>query len=164
MNPGPKPDAAAITKAEQRLDEIYPPSLKRAFAEHGLFTIGDPALPQLLFKMWPLEEHVTALAHYAEDLECDPTPEAVGEAIGMEPREVAVLADQILIGCQGYEDYIGFDLRTRHPTTHECEIGLVLRDDAEITALSEEETSPCEGSGFERWLAKYLARLAKKGS
>jgi hypothetical protein len=164
MNPGTKPDAAAITTAEQRLDEIYPPSLKRAFAEHGLFTIGDPELPQLMFKMWPLDEHVTALAHYAEDLECDATAEAVGEAIGMEPSEVAVLADQILIGCEGHEDYIGFDLRTRHPTTHECEIGLVLRDDTEITALSEEETTPCEGAGFDRWLAKYLARRAKNGS
>jgi hypothetical protein len=163
MNPGPKPDAAAITKAEQRLDEIYPPSLKRAFAEHGLFTIGDPALPQLMFKMWPLDEHVTALAHYADELEVDATAEAVAEAIGMEPLEVAVLAEQVLIGCEGYEDYIGFDLRTRHPQTHECEIGLVLRDDAEITALSEEETAPCEGSGFERWLAKYQEKRAKQG-
>lgn len=163
MNPGTKPTPAAIKKAEQRLDEIYPPSLKRALAEHGLFTIGDPEFPQLMFKMWPPEEHVTALAHYAEDLECEPTAEGVAEAIGMEPTEVAVLEDQILIGCVGYEDYVGFDLRTRHHATHECEIGLVLRDDAEITALSEEEVAPCPGEGFNRWLEKELARRAKKG-
>jgi hypothetical protein len=123
-----------------------------------LFTIGDPALPQLLFKMWPLEDHVTALAHYAEDLECDPTPEAVAEAIGMEPDEVAALGAVILIGCKGYEDYTGFDTRTRNPETKECEIGLCLRDDTEIAALAEEETPPCEGSGFERWLKRYRER------
>ncbi len=161
MNPGSKLNAAAITASEQRLGEAYPPSLKRAYAEHGLFTIGEPALPQLLFRMWPLDEHITALAHYAEDLECDATADGVAEAIGMDSDEVAVLGRMILVGCQGHEDYVGFDLRTRNPDTQECEIGLVLRDDTEITALSKKKVEPCPGDGFDRWLGRYLERLAR---
>jgi hypothetical protein len=161
MNPGKKPDAAAIAEAEKRLGEVYPPSLKRAYAEHGLFSIGDPEVRQTMFEMWPLDDHVTALAHYAEDLECDPTAEAVAEAIGMEAEEVAVLGEVILVGAEGSEDYVGFDRRTRNSATQECELTLCLRDDTEISALAEKEVAPCEGAGFDRWLARYLERRSR---
>jgi hypothetical protein len=158
-------DESAISKREKELDVRFPPSYRDALKKYGEFTLGerDKKLDHLVFRIWPLSEHRSALAHYAEDLECDPTAEAVAEEIGMEEDTVAVLAKVILIGSDGHEDYVGFDLRTQNPQTMECDFGLCLRDDCEIEALSEEEAAPLSATarGFDEWLPKHIKRRRK---
>ena len=145
---------------ERALGLTYPPSYRDAVRAHGLFTLGSPDAQHdhLAFKCWPLDQHRTALAEYAEQLECEPTAAAVSEQIGVEEDHVAALGQVLLVGLEGHEDYIGFDLRTRNPKTGECSFGLVLFDDTEISALAEEATEPCAARGFDEWLAKHVER------
>jgi hypothetical protein len=153
---------SAIAARERELDIAFPPSLRAALQKYGCFTLGelDAAYDHLVFKCLPVAEHRSALAEYAEQLECDATAAAVAEEIGLEPDVVAALDQVILVGLEGHEDYVGFDLRTRNPDTGECEFGLVLFDDTEIEALAAKEPSRCEGRGFDTWLARHVERRA----
>jgi hypothetical protein len=153
-------DESAIAKREKELDVRFPPSYRDALKKYGAFTLGDssPAHDHLVFKIWPLEDHQTALAHYAEELECDPTAEEVAGQIGMDEDVVAALGKVILIGCEGHEDFIGFDLRTQNKSTGECKFRLTLRDDCEIEALSADKSPFKEGRSFDEWLTKHIHR------
>lgn len=154
--------AAELDAREQQLGISYPPSYRAAVLAHGLFTLGavDAMHDHLVFRLWPVGEHRTALAHYAEQLDCDATAGAVADAIGVDEAAVAALAQAVLIGVEGHEDYIGFDLRTRNAKTRECCFGLVLFDDTEIEAFANEAAAPCRGLGFDTWLAEHIERRA----
>lgn len=151
---------AEIAAREAELDVRFPPSYREALLRHGRFSFGkrDKTADHLTFKIWDLPAHRTALAEYADQLDCEVTAEAVADEIGMEADVVEALGKVILVGYQGHEDYLGFDLRTLNPKTGECSFGFVLFDDTEIEAFSEKDTSPCEGRGFDAWVAKYIAR------
>jgi hypothetical protein len=158
---GERVTAAALDTRERDLDAPYPPSFRDAILAHGLFSLGKPGTSeQLVYRCWPLAQHRSALAEYADQLDCDPTAAEVASQIGLEEDVVAPLAEIILVGLEGHEDYIGFDLRTRNPKTRECRFGLVLFADTEIEALANEESEPCEGRGFDVWLARHIARRA----
>jgi len=149
-------DGALVTgKQLDATRKPYPPSFRDAVIAHGLFSLGDTdaAHSQLVFRCWPLAE-------YADQLGCEPTADAVSEEIGVDAELVGALEQLILIGVEGHEDYVGFDLRTRNTKTGECRFGLVLFDDTEIDALANEATRPCAERGFDAWLAKHVARRA----
>ncbi len=82
----------------------------------------------------------------------------VSEEIGVDEELVAALEQVILIGCEGHEDFVGFDLRTRNKKSNECSFTLVLWDDTEIDALANTKTPACPARGFDVWLAKYIER------
>jgi hypothetical protein len=160
--PGAAVPEEALAAREAELELRFPPSYRDFVREHGRFTLGDPVTHgQLAFKLLPLEEHRSALVTYAEQLDCEPTAAAVASEIGMDEEVVGVLAEIILVGLGGHEDYVGFDLRTRNEETGECAFGSMLFEDGEIEACSQKETPPCEGRGFDAWLAKHLARRVR---
>jgi hypothetical protein len=156
-------DGASVTaKQLDATRKPYPPSFRDALIAHGLFSLGDTdaAHSQLVYRCWPLAQHRSALAEYADQLGCEATADAVSEEIGVDAELVGALDQMILIGVEGHEDYVGFDLRTRNAKTGECRFGLVLFDDTEIDALANEATRPCAVRGFDAWLAKHVARRA----
>ena len=163
--PGEAVTEDAIAKREKALKIALPPSYREFLLRHGRFTIGEsnPKWDHLIYQTWPLKQHRTALAEYAAQLECDPTAEVVADEIGMDPEVVAALGQIVYVGVQGHEDFIGFDLRTRNEKTGECVFKMVLFDDTEIEAVAEEDTEPCEGRGFDQWLAEHIEnRLEEK--
>lgn len=160
LRPGEAVTEADLAAAEQRLGVRYPPSYREFMLKFGLFSLGDPGAEHdhLVFRAWPLAEHRTALTRVAEEeLECSPTAKAVAEELGLEEDVVAVLGETILVGCEGHEDFVGFDLRTRGDGG-ECAFGLCSMDDSEIEALAEKKASPCDARGFDQWLAKHINR------
>ncbi|HEX7665502.1 MAG TPA: SMI1/KNR4 family protein [Polyangiaceae bacterium] len=163
FTPGEKITAEALDASEAKLGVKYPPSFRDFVLEHGLFSLGArDGGSSWIFVTWPLAEHRTALARLAEEeLECEADVDEVAEQLGCEPEAIAVMKDIVLVGCEGHEDFIGFDLRTRNEETGECSFTLCLQDDVESSALAEEESTPCEGRGFDRWLASHIERRGK---
>jgi hypothetical protein len=159
---GTRVAAAVLDERERELEEQYPPSFRDAVIAHGLFSLGkpDPAHDHLVFRCWPPERHRTALIEYAEQLDCEPTAAEVASQIGVDEEHVAALGQVILVGVEGHEDYIGFDLRTRNPKTGECHFGMVLFDDTEIEAFANADTNTCDSRGFDEWLARHIERRA----
>jgi hypothetical protein len=148
---------AAIAARERELEISFPPSYRAFLLENGRFTLGDEKKHgHHAYVTLDLDEHRTALEDYAEQLECKPTAKAVAEEIGMEPEVVKVLSKIVLVGRNGHEDFIGFDLRSLNRKTKECSFTMVLFDDTEIEALSEEEPDVCESRGFDDWLPELI--------
>jgi hypothetical protein len=153
---------SSIEEREKKLHIAFPPSYREFLREHGLFTLGerDKRHDHLIFQCWPLAQHRTALAEYAKQLECKATAAAVAEEIGVDEEIVEVLGKIVLVGVEGHEDFVGFDLRSRNEETGECYFGPVLFDDTEIEALADEEPEACEGRGFDAWLAEHIQNRA----
>jgi len=151
---------AEIAAREEELDVPFPPSYRDALKKYGTFTLGElgKQADQMVLQIWPLEQHRTALEEYAEQLDCEPTAEAVADEIGVDEEFVAALRKVILVGVQGHEDFIGFDLRTRNRKSGECSFRLTLFDDTEIEALADEDDGPCEDRGFDEWIERQIKR------
>ena len=158
----PGANAGELEAAEKRLGVSLPPSFREFLQQHGFFTLGepDPEHDHLVFATWPSGDWRTALSEIAEQLGCQPVPADVADELGLEAESVAVLEQQIVIGAEGHEDFMAFDLRTRNPATGECSFGLVLFDDCEIEALAEEDPQAEPARGFDSWLARHIDRRA----
>jgi len=151
---------AQLAASEARLGQVYPPSFRALLLEHGRFGLHRADDHEnMVFEVWPLEEHQTALSRAAGELECEATAESVGEELGLDPEMVAVLEQIVLVGCEHDEDFVGFDLRTRHPDTQEAPFVLQLMDDTEIEYLSE-HPEPLElgTTGFDGYLKAHVRR------
>jgi hypothetical protein len=160
-----KPVDGAVLDARERAGRWkYPPSFRRALAEHGLFTLGKvtPQSDHLCFVVWPPKEHVSALALLAEQLGCDADGASVAAELGIPETDAAALEHLVVIGAEGHEDFCAFDTRTRNPKTGECSFRLVLFDDLEI-ADAAKPTKPPKGDGFDAWIAKHVQRRAEDG-
>ena len=147
-----------VEEAAKRLGQAIPPSLGEAMIAHGAFTLGDacPATDSMSYKSWPPSEWRLALDYYADVfLGCDPDPEEVADEAGMEADDVAVLSQIVLIGLEGDEDYIGFDLRTR-AADEECTFHVMLFEDSEIEEIAGEKPERQKGPGYDKWLAKHI--------
>lgn len=152
---------AEIAAAEERLGHKYPPGFRALLQKHGAFKLRRPGSDDAVFEVWPLDEHRTALARAADELECEPTASEVSEQLGLSEESVAVLEKIILVGAEGHEDFVGFDLRTANPATHEATFVLQLMDDTEIEYLAENPGSaPDRAPGFEAWLEDHARRWA----
>lgn len=149
---------AQLAAAEQRLGQAYPPSFRTLLLEHGPFALHRAGSPEsTVFRVWPLEEHQTALARAAGELECDATAEAVAGELGLPEETIAVLDQIVLIGCEHDEDFVGFDLRTR-AGSGEATFVLQLMDDTEIEYLAEHPGA--DAPGFDAWLERHVRRNA----
>ena len=160
FNSGEAVGESEIAAREREIGVRFPPSYREALVRYGCFTLGTLGgeLDHLVCQIWPLEQHRTALAEYASQLECDETAAAVAEEIGLEERVVAALGKVVLFGVDGQEDYLGFDVRTQHSESGECQCRLVLFDDTEIEALAEATVEVYFGRGFDDWLERHIQR------
>lgn len=157
--PGPSISDAELASAETSLGEPLPPSFRELVAAYGAFSIGTPGagFDQTVFRVWPPTEYRSALAIYADQLECEATAAAISGEIGVDEDAVGALARVIVVGCHGHEDYCGFDLRTRNATTGECRFGITLFEDNEICALAERAAVPFAARGFDAYLERNLS-------
>lgn len=149
--------ADALAAVEARLGFALPPSLKEFVEAHGLFRLGEEESSFFYVDVWPTDEWNTAVAYYADQLECDPTVDEVADAIGMEPGEVEGLAHAVIIGSGEDEDLLAFDLRTRNDVG-ECEFYRMRLDDTEIEYVTNLKSKPVEGRGLDAWLLKVAKR------
>lgn len=147
--------ADKLAAQEKALGIAYPPSFKHFVMKQGLFSLGNPRKGPA-YQTWALKEHEKALSKLAGELDCEPNAAEVAGKLGLKPEVVAVLDQIVLVGCEGDEDFVGFDLRTRNAKTGECSFGFVLWDDSEIEALAEENVEPCQGCGFDEWLEEHI--------
>lgn len=149
-----------LAASERRLGQNYPPSFRTLVSKHGQFALHRPGQPDnTVFEVWPLEEHQTALARAADELGCDATAEAVSEELGIDSETIAVLEQIVLVGCEYDEDFVGFDLRTRHADTQEAAFVLQLMDDTEIEYLSQHPgRAEAVATGFESYLHDHARR------
>lgn len=149
--------ADALAEVEARLGLALPPSLKDFVQTYGLFRLGEEDSHFFYVDVWPTDEWSTAVAYYADQLECEPSVDGVADAIGMEPDEVQGLAHTVVIGCGEDEDYLAFDLRTRNDLG-ECAFLRMRFDDTEIEYVTNLGTGTVEGRGLDAWLLKVAKR------
>lgn len=143
--------AGELAGVEKRLGFALPPSLKDLVQEHGLFRLGEEDSSFFYVDVWPTDEWNTALAYYADLLECEASVDSVADAIGMDASEVEGLAHTVIIGSGEDEDYLAFDLRTQNDDD-ECTFLRMRLDDTEIEYVTKLDTEPVEGRGLDAWL------------